>query len=315
LSEDDREHNNQLQALLVATLHYIIMSCDVEQIVPLADTIMQYLLQVLASKASLAAEEAFMACGKLMDKIEGRFDRYLEAFMPLLLAALKNAEDYQLCAAAVGACGDLCRAVEAKIMPYCDPVAEALLQALENPALKRDVKPPMLSLFGDMALAIGPHFVRYLQAPSRALVMLYQASRTVVDPDDEDMLEYLTDLHEAVIEAYTGIINGLTDGGDARILLQVEVAAGLNGVGGMVEFLSKVATSGPSDEVLKGAVGLVGDLAKALGKDAAPYLPAAMVTPLIQLCEQLTDDDDQPDAKAAEVAAFARQHLMAAHAP
>jgi hypothetical protein len=70
-----------------------------------------------------------MAAGKLMDKLEGRFDRYLDALLPLLLAALKNAAgDYQLCAAAVGACGDLCRAVDLKMAPYCDPVVQALLE-------------------------------------------------------------------------------------------------------------------------------------------------------------------------------------------
>jgi hypothetical protein len=48
--------------------------------------------------------------------------------MPLLIAALKNAADYQLCAAAVGACGDLCRAVEAEMAAYCDPIMQALLE-------------------------------------------------------------------------------------------------------------------------------------------------------------------------------------------
>ena len=54
-------------------------------------------------------------------------------------------------------------------------------------------------------------------------------------------MDYLSDLHEAIIEAYTGIINGLTDGGDASILLKVEVAPGLNGLGGVAEFLAKVS--------------------------------------------------------------------------
>lgn len=51
----------------------------------------------------------------------------------------------------------------------------------------------------------------------------------------------MTDLHEAVVEAYTGILNGLTDGGDATILLQVEVSPGTNGLGGIAEFLGKVS--------------------------------------------------------------------------
>ena len=49
-----------------------------------------------------------------------------------------------------------------QVLPYADPMVAALLSALENPALKRDVKAPMLSLLGDLALAIGAQFqVRY----------------------------------------------------------------------------------------------------------------------------------------------------------
>ena len=54
-------------------------------------------------------------------------------------------------------------------------------------------------------------------------------------------MDYLSELHEAIIEAYTGIANGLTDGGDPTILLKVEVAPGLNGVGGISEFLATVS--------------------------------------------------------------------------
>jgi hypothetical protein len=57
---------------------------------------------------------------------------------------------------------------------------QVLLVALENPALKRDVKPPMLSVFGDVAMAIGAQFQRYLAPPSRTMVMLYQASKITV---------------------------------------------------------------------------------------------------------------------------------------
>jgi hypothetical protein len=47
--------------------------------------------------------------------LEGRFDRYLDAMMPLLVAGMQNSEEYSVCTAAVGALGDLCRAVEAKV--------------------------------------------------------------------------------------------------------------------------------------------------------------------------------------------------------
>jgi importin subunit beta-1 len=55
--------------------------------------------------------------------------------------------------------------------------------------------------------------------------MLYQASKTTVDMGDEDMVDYLNELHEGVLEAYTGLVNGLADAGAAQILLQARARA------------------------------------------------------------------------------------------
>jgi importin subunit beta-1 len=236
--------------------------------------------------------------------------------MPLLLNGLKNCDEYQVCAAAVGCMGDLCRAVEAVVLPYCDAVVQCLLEALENPSLKRDVKPPMLSLLGDLALATGPAFQRYLAPPYRTMAMLHQASKTVVDPSNEELVDYLGELHEAVLEAYTGIVNGLADGGAAPVLFQVEVEPGVNSVQGMAAFFAKLGTCGPEDEVIRGAVGLIGDLAKNLGKPAAPFLTAAVCGPLLKLCAEVADEETgEADERSAEVVAYANEALAAAHAP
>ena len=42
-----------------------------------------------------------------------------------------------------------------------------------------------------------------------------------MDLENEEMVEYLNELHEAIIEAYTGIVNGLADGDATAVLLQV----------------------------------------------------------------------------------------------
>ena len=166
--------------------------------------------------------------------------------MPLLVNGLKTSEEYQVCSSAVGAAGDICRAVEVKVAPYCDEIVMCLLQALENPALNRSVKPGMLTLFGDIALAVGGEFQRYLAPPSKTMMMLYQASKTQVPMDDEDMVEYLNELHTGVLEAFTGIVNGLEGNQDqpatnvVGVLMQVEVSAGVNAVQGIAEFLQKV---------------------------------------------------------------------------
>ena len=65
------------------------------------------------------------------------------------------------------------------------------------------MKPPILSCFGDIALAIGGHFEKYMQV---TMNMLQQASMTKVDTGDAELWDYLHALREGVFEAYTGVL-------------------------------------------------------------------------------------------------------------
>ena len=67
-----------------------------------------------------------------------------------------------MCAATVGVLGDVCRAVEAQVAPFCNEVMQQLLANLKSPAVARSLKPQILSCFGDIALALGPGFEPYL---------------------------------------------------------------------------------------------------------------------------------------------------------
>jgi len=112
---------------------------------------------------------------------------------------------------------------------------------------------------------------------------------------------------------YTGIVNGLADGGAAPILLQVEVDRGVHAVAGMAAFFGKLVTCAPEDEVVKGAVGLIGDLAKNLGKPSASFLGTPSTTQLLALCDEIDDDETgEKDEKAVEVSGFAKAALAAA---
>ena len=67
-----------------------------------------------------------------------------------------------MCLATVGVLGDICRAVEAQVAPYCDSLMTQLLANLKSSAGARGLKPPILSCFGDIALALGSRFEPYL---------------------------------------------------------------------------------------------------------------------------------------------------------
>merc|ERR1711957_1000089 len=107
---------------------------------------------------------------------------------------------------AVGVVGDICRSLEGRLLPYCDEILGLLLKNLQSPKLNRNVKPPILSCFGDIALAIGGHFEKYMNV---TMSMLQQASQTQVDMEDDDLVDYLHQLQEGIFEAYTGVLQGL----------------------------------------------------------------------------------------------------------
>ena len=67
-----------------------------------------------------------------------------------------------MCQVSVGVLGDVCRAIEARIAPYCDKIMSVLLTNLQSNDVQRNIKPQILSAFGDIAIAIGDAFEAYL---------------------------------------------------------------------------------------------------------------------------------------------------------
>jgi len=108
--------------------------------------------------------------------------------------------------------------------------------------------------------------------------MLQQASSTTVDPNDYDLVDYLNQLREGIFEAYTGIIQGLRgdNAADPHLLGHVQH---------IVNFVNFVcADSNRSEAVTRGAVGVLGDLAHALGPKAKPYLSQAFIKTILDEC-------------------------------
>ena len=196
----------ELQGALCGILNNIIQKLG-PAVKPHADNIMLLLLQVFGQKAASVQEEAIMCVGAMADAVEGEFSKYMDSFMPHLQAGLANWAAADVCNAAVGAVGDLCRALEVNVAGYCDIIVQKLLEALQAPNLDRVVKPEILSALGDIAMAIGEHFLKYLPF---TMTMLMQAAQSEM-PDDADyeMMENIHKLRESVLGAITGVIQGI----------------------------------------------------------------------------------------------------------
>lgn len=287
-SSDDREKQGDLQALLCGVLQVIIQklsSADETKTVILqaADKIMELFLNVFACRHSTVHEEAMLAIGALAYATGQGFERYMSQFYPYLERGLQNRHEHQVCSISVGVVGDICRALDDKILPYCDGIMALLINDLSSSELNRSVKPPIFSCFGDIALAIGERFDKYL---SHTIPMMQSAAEVCArfDNSDEEMVDYGNQLKRSILEAYSGIFQGFKN---SKADLMLPHAAHL------LEFLELVCKDTLRDEsVTKAAVEVLGDLADALGANATTVMKDRSFCSEF-LGECLQSDDEQ----------------------
>lgn len=287
LSSDDREKQGELQALLCGVMQVIIQKLSsTDETKPIifqaADQIMMLFLKVFACRSSTVHEEAMLAIGSLAYATGPEFGKYMPDFYKYIEMGLQNFEEYQVCSISVGVVGDICRALDDKMLPYCDNIMTLLLKDLSSGDLHRSVKPPIFSCFGDVALAIGEHFEKYIPY---AMPMMQGAAEVCaeIDIDDEEMVEYGNQLKRSIFEAYSGILQGFKNS-KAQIMLPHAPH--------LLKFIEVVVKDVHRDEsVVRAAVAVLGDLADSLGSEVKTlFKDLAFCSELLGECLQSEDE-------------------------
>jgi len=285
LSADEREKLGETQGFLCSALTSVVTKLDASVILPHCDMLMELFLRVLSSKAATVHEEALMAIGSIAGKCGANFEKYIPVFKPLLLLGLQNASEHHVCIVSVGVVSEICSALQKKIAPHCDEIMQALLHNLQNPHMERSVKPYIISCLADVAINVEGYFERYLPY---VMMMLVQASAIKFENMDEDSLLYLITLQESILEAYTGILQGLTADHKENSFLQF-----VDSVVGFLDTIAASASKAPEDydNVIKAGVGVAGDLAHCLGSKVKQHLHRPAVHTLLQLALRSEDKD------------------------
>ncbi|NXD60116.1 IMB1 protein, partial [Corvus moneduloides] len=304
-STSDRIQFNDLQSLLCATLQNVLRKVQHQDALQISDVVMASLLRMFQSTAGSGGvqEDALMAVSTLVEVLGGEFLKYMDAFKPFLGIGLKNYAEYQVCLSAVGLVGDLCRALQSNILPFCDEVMQLLLENLgvsegvqEVPG--RGAQHPPAGIPGPGGQGeLSPIPWEHPGDVPRG------SSHPCVRPQsDYDMVDYLNELREGCLEAYTGIIQGLK--GD-----QENVHPDVMLVQPRVEFILSYIDHIAGDEdhtdgVVACAAGLIGDLCTAFGKDVLKLVEAR---PMIH--ELLTEGRRSKTNKTKTLATWATKEL------
>ncbi|NWH23813.1 IMB1 protein, partial [Grus americana] len=300
-STSDRIQFNDLQSLLCATLQNVLRKVQHQDALQISDVVMASLLRMFQSTAGSGGvqEDALMAVSTLVEVLGGEFLKYMDAFKPFLGIGLKNYAEYQVCLAAVGLVGDLCRVLQSNILPFCDEVMQLLLENLGVSVYLLISQLVTVGLHTERIVGGGRSRIRAAHASSGPLL-----TRAFLWPlqSDYDMVDYLNELREGCLEAYTGIIQGLK--GD-----QENVHPDVMLVQPRVEFILSYIDHIAGDEdhtdgVVACAAGLIGDLCTAFGKDVLKLVEAR---PMIH--ELLTEGRRSKTNKTKTLATWATKEL------
>lgn len=259
-----------LQSLLCSTLQSVLRKMTPEDAPKISDSIMNATISMLdySSKANNLNEDALLVAGALSEILRKGFVNYFAAFQRYLLLGLVSYQNSQLCSVSIGVVADLCHALGEEMTPFCNDIMMTLMEVLSNNLVPRKIKTEVLSVFGDIALAIGGNFKQYLEA---VLQTLLQATNVTFNRSCYEMVEYVNDLWESTLHAYTGIVQALK--GDAEVphpdvqLLQQHVVY-------INQFLLKVAEQHCEipDNLISAAAGLIGDLISVFGAAMLPLI-------------------------------------------
>lgn len=282
-----------------------------------ADKFMILFLQVFQFQNTTVAAEALLAVNQILNKLGPDFERYMPAFVPVLVGCLGAVQDVPLCRTAITTVSDLACQMKDKVLPHSDAVVQALLGVFGNPAVDADIqqvhdfiKPEVCSAIGDLAREIGKGMEKYLAVFLQALQAATQITLTLreelsaQEDRDEDKMEYLNAMVAGVLDGYTGILYGLKDAESNAAPGALDAFAQPDALqNGSLKMIQEVALAAQSkllvgEDALNKAVGVVGDIAKnfkgrAQAAQIKQWLAMEHVTFLLTTGKQSEDEDLQ----------------------
>lgn len=149
-------------------------------------------------------EDAFLLVSGLINSTGKRFARNVDRFLPKLLR--KSVQSDRLAMISVGIMSDLSCTFGEDIFPYAKGFMTFLLNNLKSETLDKQVKPVTLSCIGDIAQALGPMFIPFVDI---VMMALKQAGNMQSDKKDTSMVQYVDAIRVGTLEAFVGVIQGL----------------------------------------------------------------------------------------------------------
>jgi importin subunit beta-1 len=256
-------------------------------------------ITVLESKTDTNVhEEVYLLVSGLTNILEEHFARYLQAFLPYIISAIKNWQLTDTCETAIRLIGHISRALEGDMACICDQVITVFLELIMTPHLPFAIKTAIISAFGDISLAIKDDFTKYL---GHVLPIFKAATEEVMrhrlDTADEDELDIIHSFCLALVEGIQGLLQGVGQAQSEHLFPYIPL---------FIALLAYVSEDKEKEEnIARGAVGLIGDMILLYGESIVAQFNQPFVKKLLKTTEKQASDE-----MTHETVQFTRDQLL-----
>ncbi|RLV92154.1 Importin subunit beta-1 [Spathaspora sp. JA1] len=251
-SAEDKGNLEELQTNILSLLTNVIRRLNGD-IALAADNLMDRFIKLLEAQEqnSLIEEDIFIAISAVAGAIGKDFNKYMPTFLPYLTKSLQNPES-PTCNTTVGLVADLAHCLGLDILPYLEGLMSILGTNLNDFEVRRELRPAILSAFGDIATSIGSNFQPYL-----SFVMQICIQAGSFEPEENatlDTLDYIFNIRESVLDCLVGIVGGMSEEPN-------EIYPYVGPIFGILSKIVQDISMSNSDSVARSATGLLGDIA------------------------------------------------------
>jgi importin subunit beta-1 len=157
---------------------------------------------------SAVHEEAMAAIGDIAIVIGSRFCNYLPVASMMIQVGLTDGHQHpNLCNVAVLVLGDVATACKEKLAEHSDDFITLLLKNLAEPELIFELKPRVVETLGDVAVALGSQFEKYIQVVMKYL--LEAGSSNPGENPSQDTMTQINLLRAAVLHCIINMFDAM----------------------------------------------------------------------------------------------------------
>lgn len=248
----------------IIVIQNIILARTEDKVGEMKDQVLCLFVDVLRSRQSYIHGDVYITLSVLCTPTS-YFTLNISKFVSFLVRDLRST-DFYILKAAINLVGDVANSLNQGFLVYSEQLVPELIKCLMSPSIHRDLKPILLSVFGDVALSMGTSFSPYLDMTMHILAQIAGLQRRF----SEAFVDLLRKNAVQMVDCVT-----IALGHHAKVRENLE---------NVVLFIQKVVSEDEDKRCTKDCVNLLGDLLKAFGKEGGlgekwvcKYLEACIV--------------------------------------